>query len=293
MVIICKDIQSVREAIHKKKLENDKPYYEVKVSFVPTMGYLHQGHLSLVSRAKQEGDISVVSIFVNPTQFNANEDLSTYPVDIENDTRLLESVQTDILFLPTPQLMYPNEYSTYVSVDSMDQVLEGKARPGHFRGVATVVSKLLNIVQPHSLLIGQKDAMQCICIRRLVEDLNFNTKVIVCDTVREDNGLAKSSRNSYLSQEEQKQASLINETMNQFKNNTQSFNNRTEFIDALTKEIEKNPLMKVEYISIASQSTGLEINDDIYPPPPLSNLSLAVFFQGEKRKTRLIDVILF
>ncbi|KAN0019733.1 hypothetical protein ACTFIU_002955 [Dictyostelium citrinum] len=296
-LIICNNIRSIKEEIHKKKIEiskrNNKEYYEIKVGFVPTMGYLHSGHISLVERAKIENDIVVVSIFVNPTQFNANEDLSSYPSDIENDSNLLRNVETDILFLPTPDIMYPKEngYSTYVTVESMDQVLEGKSRPGHFRGVATIVTKLLLITTPTNIYIGQKDAMQCICIKRLVEDLNIDTNVIICNTIREENGLAKSSRNSYLSNDEQIQASSIYKILESFKNNINSYSDRQTFINDLTKQLEKNPLFKVEYISIASNITGLEIINQ-FPPPKNSNLSLALFFSAEKRKTRLIDIII-
>ncbi|KAN0024367.1 hypothetical protein ACTFIV_008773 [Dictyostelium citrinum] len=296
-LITCNNIKSIKEEIHKKKIEiskrNNKEYYEIKVGFVPTMGYLHSGHISLVERAKIENDIVVVSIFVNPTQFNANEDLSSYPSDIENDSNLLRSVETDFLFLPTPDIMYPKEngYSTYVTVESMDQVLEGKSRPGHFRGVATIVTKLLLITTPTNIYIGQKDAMQCICIKRLVEDLNIDTNVIICNTVREENGLAKSSRNSYLSNDEQIQASSIYKILESFKNNINSYSDRQTFINDLTKQLEKNSLFKVEYISIASNITGLEIINQ-FPPPKNSNLSLALFFSAEKRKTRLIDIII-
>ncbi|KAK5579115.1 hypothetical protein RB653_008794 [Dictyostelium firmibasis] len=296
-LITCKDIKSIKEEIHKKKIEiskcKNKEYYDIKVGFVPTMGYLHSGHISLVERAKQENDIVVVSIFVNPTQFNANEDLSTYPTDIENDSKLLKQAETDFLFLPTPDIMYPKDsgYSTYVTVETMNEVLEGKSRPGHFRGVATIVTKLLLITTPTNLYIGQKDAMQCICIKRLVEDLNIDTNVIVCNTIREENGLAKSSRNSYLSNDEQIQASLIYKILETFKNNINTFSNRLNFINELTKQLEQNPLFKVEYISIASNINGLEIIDQ-FPPPKNSNLSIALFFNGEKRKTRLIDIII-
>ncbi|KAM9995750.1 hypothetical protein ACTFIY_001918 [Dictyostelium cf. discoideum] len=296
-LIICNNIKLIKEEIHKKKIEiskrNNKEYYEIKVGFVPTMGYLHSGHVSLVERAKLENDIVVVSIFVNPTQFNANEDLSNYPSDTENDSKLLKNVGTDLLFLPTPDIMYPKEsgYSTFVTVESMEQVMEGKSRPGHFRGVATVVTKLLLITTPTNLYIGQKDAMQCICIKRLVQDLNIDTNVIICDTIREDTGLAKSSRNSYLSNEEQIQASSIYKILESFKNNINSFTDRQSFINEITKQLEQNPLFKVEYISIASNITGLEIIDQ-FPPPKHSNLSLALLFFAEKRKTRLIDIII-
>ncbi|EGC33938.1 hypothetical protein DICPUDRAFT_153918 [Dictyostelium purpureum] len=291
----CKDIKSIKEEIHLKKLEimklKNKQYFEVTVGFVPTMGYLHQGHISLVEKAKSMNDIVVASIFINPTQFNANEDLSTYPVDLESDSKLLNQAETDLLFLPTPDIVYPKGFSTYVQVESMSDVLESKSRPGHFRGVATVVTKLLLIVNPSNLYIGQKDAMQCICISRLVQDLNIDTNVHICDTIRENTGLAKSSRNSYLSQDEQQQASKIYQILTDFKNRISSFNDRNHFIDEITKLLESNPNVKVEYVSLASHENGLEILDQ-FPPPPKSNLSIALFFNGLKRKTRLIDVII-
>ncbi|KYQ91660.1 pantoate-beta-alanine ligase [Tieghemostelium lacteum] len=290
---ICTTIESLRLAIHEKKLNvKGKPYYEVTVGFVPTMGYLHEGHISLIEQAKLSGcDIVVCSIFVNPTQFNANEDLSSYPVNLERDTKYLQDAKTDILFLPNVQEIYPKDFSTYVTVESMAPVLESIARPGHFRGVATVVTKLLLIVKPNIAFFGQKDAMQCICIKRLVEDLNIDCKVKICDTKRENSGLAMSSRNSYLTEQEQKQATLIYQSMLSIQQNLEKYTTRSQLIQSLSTLIESNPLMKIDYISLSSPINGNETTEET-PVSKGQVLSLAVFFSGEKRKTRLIDVLI-
>ncbi|GAM18466.1 hypothetical protein SAMD00019534_016410, partial [Acytostelium subglobosum LB1] len=292
MVTICKSIQALRSTIRERviatraKLNVNEP----TIGFVPTMGYLHRGHISLVEQARTRSNIVVASIFVNPTQFAPTEDLAAYPTDIDNDVRLLTAANADILFLPPVKEMYGEHASTYVDVASMDNVSESKARPGHFRGVATIVTKLLNIVQPDYMFIGQKDAMQCVCLRRLVNDLAFNTEVVVGDTVREANGLAMSSRNSYLTQEEREEASAIYRSMSEMRPLAGSLL-RNQFINQLQTKIESSSSkMKVEYISLASPENGLEITGD--QPLPASILSLAVFFHGQNRRTRLIDVMI-
>jgi pantoate--beta-alanine ligase len=179
------------------------------VGFVPTMGALHEGHLSLVRMCREENDIAVVSIYVNPAQFGPSEDLSRYPRDIEGDKEKLEKENVDILFLPDDPLMYPEGFSTHVEVDGLSQRLCGAFRPGHFKGVATVVTKLFNIVTPLMAYFGQKDFQQALIIRRLVRDLNMGVDVVICPTLREVDGLAMSSRNRYLSQEERNAATVI------------------------------------------------------------------------------------
>ncbi|MCR4394819.1 MAG: pantoate--beta-alanine ligase, partial [Dehalococcoidales bacterium] len=179
------------------------------VGFVPTMGYLHEGHLSLVRRSRSENDYTVVSIFVNPTQFGPNEDFDRYPRDYPRDFALLEKENVDCVFLPPVKEMYPEGYSTWVDVYKVTERLEGAIRPGHFRGVATVVTKLFNIVQPDRAYFGQKDAQQCVVIKKMVADLNMNLEIVICPTVREPDGLAMSSRNVYLSPEERQQAPVL------------------------------------------------------------------------------------
>ncbi|MDI6890004.1 MAG: pantoate--beta-alanine ligase [Thermodesulfovibrionales bacterium] len=179
------------------------------IGLVPTMGALHEGHLSLVGRAKQENDITVVSIFVNPIQFGASEDLERYPRDIEGDTEKLRREKVDIIFMPEISSMYPEVFLTYVEVEKISERLCGAFRPGHFRGVATVVTKLLNIVKPTRAYFGQKDFQQSIIIKQLVKDLNMDVDVVVCPTVREQDGLAMSSRNAYLDRAQREAATVI------------------------------------------------------------------------------------
>mmetsp|Transcript_6210 Transcript_6210/g.9072 ORF Transcript_6210/g.9072 Transcript_6210/m.9072 type:complete len:287 (+) Transcript_6210:59-919(+) len=183
----------------------------ITVGFVPTMGALHEGHLSLVKEARQNNDVVVASIFVNPTQFGANDDLDKYPRQLTRDTELLKSLGVDHVFAPTNEIMYGPNFATYVNAPEgfEEHTEEGKARPGHFRGVATVVTKLFNIVQPTRAYFGQKDAAQCVMIRRMVQDLNFPLEVVVLDTVREFDGLAMSSRNAYLNDEARRAAPIV------------------------------------------------------------------------------------
>ncbi len=180
-----------------------------RIGFVPTMGYLHEGHLSLIRLARKKSDLVVVSIFVNPTQFGPKEDFKRYPRDLQKDKRLSKGAGCEVLFLPKNKDMYPSGYTTYVTAEGLLEVLCGRSRPGHFRGVATVVAKLFNIVKPHLAVFGQKDAQQAIIIQRMTRDLNFDTRILVAPIVREKDGLAMSSRNVYLSPEERKQALVL------------------------------------------------------------------------------------
>jgi len=191
--------RSIREIKEMKKTSG----------FVPTMGYFHRGHLSLIRNAKKDNDIALISVFVNPAQFGENEDFLKYPRDPARDRRMAEDEGADIFFEPAVREMYPEGYRTYIEVDGLSGLLCGKSRPGHFRGVATVVAKLLNIVRPDVLYLGQKDAQQAVILKKMVKDLDFDVKVKVLPTVREDDGLAMSSRNRYLSDEERKAAPLI------------------------------------------------------------------------------------
>lgn len=195
--------------------ETSKRYIQrgKSIGFVPTMGALHNGHLSLFKRARQENDIVVASIFVNPTQFAPNEDLDKYPRDIEGDMEKLKNENVDILFFPGTKSIYPDIFLTFVSVEKLSDKLCGAFRHGHFKGVATVVNKLLNIVKPHRVYFGQKDYQQCLIIRRMIEDLNIDVEMVVCLTIRENEGLAMSSRNAYLSPDERKASARIYKTL--------------------------------------------------------------------------------
>ena len=179
------------------------------IGFVPTMGSLHEGHLSLVRRAKQESDITVVSIFVNPIQFGPSEDFERYPRDTDGDLEKLQKERADVIFMPEMSLMYPQKFLTHVEVDEISQRLCGALRPNHFRGVATVITKLLNIVKPTKVYFGQKDFQQSVIIKKLVRDLNIDADVVVCPTIRERDGLAMSSRNAYLTEKQRKAATVI------------------------------------------------------------------------------------
>ncbi len=227
------------------------------IGFVPTMGFLHEGHLSLVRRAKRENDVVVVSIFVNPIQFGAGEDFKRYPRDIERDVAILRSEGVDFLFLPSAEEMYPEGFSTYVDVIGITEGLCGAKRPGHFKGVATVVTKLFNIVQPDRAYFGRKDYQQLKVIERLVKDLNFNVQVVGCPIVRESDGLAMSSRNVYLSREERKSALSLFNSLLLAKELIEGGERRAEVL----KEKMKNYILshpdvrKIDYIEIVDSET--------------------------------------
>jgi pantoate--beta-alanine ligase len=246
------------------------------------MGYLHEGHLSLVKRAKEECASVAVSIFVNPTQFGPNEDLAAYPRDMEHDLRLLESLGVNLVWTPTPEIMYPSGYQTWVQVEALTKPLEGAQRPGHFRGVATVVAKLFNGVQPAKVYFGQKDAQQVAVIRRMARDLNFPLEIVVCPTVREPDGLAMSSRNAYLDPEQRQAATVLYRALSAAKEAFEAGERDAEKLRALMrKTIAAEPLAEMQYISCADYDT-LEELDEITGK---ALLSMAVFVG----KTRLID----
>ncbi len=201
-------IPRIMQETSKRLLQQRK-----SIGFVPTMGALHKGHLSLLRRARDENDIVVASIFVNPIQFGANEDFDRYPRDLEGDIAKLEQEKVNILFCPDIKSIYPNTFKTYVNVVDLSDKLCGAFRPGHFRGVATVVNKLFNIVKPHRAYFGQKDYQQYLIIKRMIEDLNIDIEIILCPTIREEDGLAMSSRNAYLSVQERIAARVINKTL--------------------------------------------------------------------------------
>jgi pantoate--beta-alanine ligase len=248
------------------------------------MGFLHDGHLSLVERARRECRSLAVSIFVNPTQFGPGEDLAAYPRDLPRDLAALEAAGVDLVWTPSPATMYPPGYQTWVTVDEVSQGLEGERRPGHFRGVATVVSKLFNAAQPQKAYFGQKDAQQAAVIRRLVADLDFPIEIVVCPTVREPDGLAMSSRNSYLNPDERRAAAVLYRAL-QAANAAHAGGERDaeRLRQATLRTLAEEPLARVQYVSAADPDTLKELNG----PTERALLSMAVFIG----KTRLIDNI--
>jgi len=252
------------------------------VGLVPTMGYLHEGHLSLVRAARQENDAVVVSIFVNPTQFGPREDFSTYPRDLERDLALLERESVDLVFAPDAAEVYPPGYGTYVEVGGVTERLEGAARPGHFRGVATVVAKLFNVVQPTRAYFGQKDAQQCVVVKKMVADLNFGLEVRVLPTVREPDGLALSSRNVYLGPEERVAARVLSAGLFAARKRWEEGERDAEALRRLVREtVGVEPRAQLEYVSVAD-ATSLEELAAV-DRPALVSLAARV------GRTRLID----
>lgn len=251
------------------------------VGLVPTMGYLHQGHLSLIRRAREECNHVVVSIFVNPTQFGPKEDLARYPRDIERDSNLIQAY-TDLLWMPTAEIMYPQGYQTWVEVEAMTRPLEGAMRPGHFRGVTTVVAKLFIAVQPHRAYFGQKDAQQAAVIRQMTRDLNFPIEIVVSPTTREPDGLAMSSRNVYLDPEQRKAATVLYRALNAANDAYESGERDAETLRQIMRDmLAAEPLAQMQYVSCADYDTLEEL--DVIKRKAL--LSMAVFIG----KTRLID----
>ena len=226
------------------------------IGFVPTMGYLHEGHLSLMRRARPQCDILVVSIFVNPTQFGPNEDFERYPRDFERDERLCREVGVDVVFYPTADAMYPRPYLTYVHVEKLSETMCGASRPGHFRGVTTVVTKLFNIVQPHIAVFGQKDYQQSLIIRQMVRDLNFDVQIDVAPIVREADGLAMSSRNKYLSPEERQQALVLYRSLTRAEELIrEGERNVNTLLQAMKTVISEAPDARIDYIAIVDAET--------------------------------------
>ncbi len=259
---------------------------DAPLGFVPTMGYLHEGHLSLVQRARQECASVAVSIFVNPTQFGPNEDLSKYPRDLTRDLGLLSEAGVDLVWTPTPEVMYPPGFQTWVQVEALTLPLEGAVRPGHFRGVTTVVAKLFNAVQPQRAYFGQKDAQQAAVIQRMTTDLNFPIDVVICPTVREPDGLAMSSRNTYLSPQERKAATVLYRALSSAR---QAFHDGERSASRLraivTETIAAEPLARLQYVSCADFHSLQEVEAEI---AGRTLLSLAAFVGN----TRLIDNVI-
>ena len=255
------------------------------VGFVPTMGFLHEGHLALVKQARIENSAVIVSIYVNSTQFGPREDFSAYPRDLDRDLGLLRGEGVDIVFVPSDDQMYSPEFSTWVDVEKVSERLEGASRPGHFRGVATVVAKLFNIVQPNKAYFGQKDAQQVVVIKRMVADLNMVIEIVVVPTVRESDGLAMSSRNIYVNPEERQAATILFRALTLARQLRLGGEKDTGKIRRqMTSLIQKEPLAKIDYVSIADAETLEEL--DLIDHLALASLAVRI------GKTRLIDNML-
>jgi len=257
----------------------------LSIGFVPTMGCLHAGHLALARRSKKENDRTIMSIFVNPTQFGPDEDFARYPREKKKDVLLAKKIGVDIIFYPSVKEIYPERFLTYIDVQEVTAGLCGKSRPGHFRGVATVVGKLLNIVTPDKMYLGQKDAQQCVVLSQMVRDLNFPVQVILCPTVRETDGLAMSSRNSYLTEAERKEAPVLYRGMQLAKKAIAFGERNPAIVEGLLREyIQKNSSAKIDYVVCVDATTLKSI--DVISSPVL--IAVAAFFN----KTRLIDNVI-
>ncbi len=258
----------------------------LSVALVPTMGYLHEGHESLIKKASEDNDRVIVSIFVNPMQFGINEDLSTYPRNIDRDSDICEKNGASLIFNPSVEEMYTDEFSTFVDLNNLTSGLCGKSRPTHFRGVCTVVSKLFNIVNPDKAYFGQKDAQQLSIIKQMVIDLNFDIEIVSCAIVREADGLAKSSRNTYLSKEERQAATIINKSLKKAKSLIKGGERDSKkIINFIKNEISKEPLAKIDYISTVDNKSIKSVRTI----EEGSLIAVAVFIGN----TRLIDNFIY
>ena len=268
-------VKEVREQVKEWKKQG------LSVGFVPTMGYLHEGHKSLMDAARKGNDKVVVSIFVNPMQFGPTEDLATYPRELDHDAALCESAGVDLIFHPEAEEMYEKDFCSFVDMTGLTEGLCGKTRPIHFRGVCTVVNKLFNIVTPDHAYFGQKDGQQLAVIKRMVRDLNMDIEIVGCPIVREEDGLAKSSRNTYLSPEERKAALILSKTVALGKELAKTEKDANKVVEAMKKNIETEPLAKIDYVEAVDALS-------MAPVEKLEGacmLAMAVYIG----KTRLID----
>lgn len=268
-------VKEVREQVKEWKKQG------LSVGFVPTMGYLHEGHKSLMDAARKGNDKVVVSIFVNPMQFGPTEDLATYPRDLDHDAALCESAGVDLIFHPEAEEMYEKDFCSFVDMTGLTEGLCGKTRPIHFRGVCTVVNKLFNIVTPDHAYFGQKDGQQLAVIKRMVRDLNMDIEIVGCPIIREEDGLAKSSRNTYLSHEERKAALILSKTVALGKELAKTEKDANKVVEAMKKNIETEPLAKIDYVEAVDALS-------MAPVEKLEGtcmLAMAVYIG----KTRLID----
>lgn len=276
MIKVVHTIKEVREQVKQWRAEG------ASIGFVPTMGYLHEGHQSLIKKSVEDNDKTVVSIFVNPMQFAPNEDLESYPRDLDADTKMCEETGADLIFNPEPDEMYTKGFCSFVDMNGPTSELCGKSRPIHFRGVCTVVSKLFHIVTPDRAYFGQKDAQQLAVIKRMVMDLNMPVEIIGCPIIREADGLAKSSRNTYLNEEERKAALILSKTIFMGQKLVENgLRDAEELISAMKKNIETEPLAKVDYVQ------AVDFNDISVTSEITDNTLVAIaVYIG---KTRLID----
>lgn len=253
-------MQIIRTVREMQRWSEDQRLERKTVAFVPTMGFLHEGHLSLVREAKNRGDVVVVSIFVNPMQFNQTSDFDKYPRDEDQDERALEALGTDVLFMPPPAEIYPDGYQSAVEVEKVSQPLCGAFRPGHFRGVTTVVAKLFNMVKPHCALFGEKDFQQCVVIKRMVRDLNFDIDIVTLPTVREDDGLAMSSRNARLSAVERETSLCVSRALTAAQELVSGGQASSAVIlQAVQQILTQNAEVRVEYASLCQPETLEEV----------------------------------
>lgn len=277
---LVKTIKEVREAVKEWKKQG------LSVGFVPTMGYLHEGHASLIKTSSENNDKTVVSVFVNPMQFGPNEDLESYPRDIERDSKLCEEMGADLIFNPEPSEMYCNNFCTYVDMSILTEDLCGLSRPVHFRGVQTVVTKLFNIVTPDRAYFGEKDAQQLAIIKKMVEDLNMDIEIIGCPIIREADGLAKSSRNTYLSAEQRKAALIINKSLKIGEELVKSGETDANKINhTIIESIKTEPMADIEYVKTV----------DLLTMKPVEKIEGDVLCAAAVRfgKTRLIDNFIY
>ena len=272
---IAYTVKEVREQVKAWRKEG------LSVGLVPTMGYLHEGHASLIKKAVEDNDRVVTSIFVNPTQFAPTEDLEAYPRDMEKDSKLCETLGVDLIFHPEPEEMYEPDFCSFVDMTGLTEGLCGKTRPIHFRGVCTVVNKLFNIVQPDRAYFGQKDGQQLAVVRRMVRDLNMDIEIVGCPIVREEDGLAKSSRNTYLSPEERKAALILSKTIALGEELAKTEKDAGKVVAAMKENIETEPLAKIDYVEAVDAVSMAPVNT----LEGECMLAVAVYIG----KTRLID----
>ncbi|AOR23630.1 pantoate--beta-alanine ligase [Clostridium taeniosporum] len=278
--MLIKEINEIRKVIKEWKKEG------LTVGYVPTMGFLHEGHKSLIKRAVKENDRVIVSVFVNPTQFGPNEDYDSYPRDINKDLKLCEKTGANIVFNPNPDEMYFDNRSTTVSVSGLTNVLCGLKRPGHFDGVCLVVSKFFNIITPDRAYFGQKDAQQVAVIKRMVRDLSIDIEIVTCPIIREEDGLAKSSRNTYLSEEERKAALILSKSLLKAKEKLEKGERNPQIVKSIIKDlINSEPLAKIDYVEL--------VDDDSLENIEYIDKNILIAIAVYIGKTRLIDNFTF
>ena len=275
---ILKTIAEVKEYVRPLKCRDEV------IGFVPTMGALHEGHIALGEEARYECDCLIYSIFVNPTQFGANEDLDKYPRNIGEDMAKLEAIDVDAIFLPDEKMIYPDNYLTHITVGELGNILCGKSRTEHFQGVTTIVSKLFNIIECDEAYFGKKDIQQFIILKKMVEDLNMNVKLISVDTIREEDGLAKSSRNTYLTEDERKAAPILHNSMQKAKENLDIYFSPEELIEDVITLISEESLAEIEYVELRRSKDLSEVED-------LADEGILLILAVKFGNTRLIDNI--